>query len=271
MLWEMVMNPEKPVESSARAKTGLSKEKIARETLERYTGSSVAEFQPRVLLTNFQRYVDEFAAGADTQVTSGSAMSAAHDRQGKVSIIRFGIGSPNAALIMDLLSFLRLEAVVFVGLCGGLAPGHRVGDFFLPSAAIRDEGTSGHYLPERVPALPYFHIQRRLSLALDSRGLKYGHGIIHTTNYRFWEFDQEFRDCLIAEKAAAIDMESATLFSVAFAREVSVGALLLISDLPLSSGGIKTKDSSRSIFERYTALHLDVGREALAGIREDTG
>ena len=111
---------------------------------------------------------------------------------------------------------------------------------------------------------------RRLSLALDSRELKYLHGIIHTTNYRFWEFDQEFRDSLLAEKAEAIDMETATLYSVAFARDVRVGALLLISDLPLLRGGIKTKDSSRSIFDRYTALHLDVGRETLSRIREDS-
>lgn len=246
-----------------------NKEKIARETLERYTGSPVSEFQPLVLLTNFQRYVDEFADQAGDGHSAGSAMSAAHDKAAATSIICFGIGAPNAALIMDLLSFISPRAVVFLGLCGGLLPKHEVGDFLLPSAAIRDEGASGHYLPERVPAMPYFNIQRRLSLVLDERGLKYRHGIIHTTNYRFWEFDQEFRDCLIAEKAAAIDMESATLFSVAFARGVRAGALLLISDLPLVSGGIKTKDSSRSIFERYTGLHLEVGRETLARINED--
>jgi AMP nucleosidase len=247
-----------------------SKEKIARETLERYTGSSVGAFHPLILLTNFERYVEEFAAGTGCKTTSGSAMSAAHDGTRGISIIRFGIGSPNAALIMDLLSFIRPEAVVFLGLCGGLLAKHRVGDFFLPSAAIRDEGTSGHYLPERVPAMPYFHIQRRLSLALDGRDLKYRHGIIHTTNYRFWEFDQEFREGLIAEKAEAIDMESATLFCVGFAREVRVGALLLISDLPLDSRGIKTKDSSKSIFDHYTGLHLDVGCETLERIKNDS-
>jgi AMP nucleosidase len=247
----------------------LSRERIATETLERYTGSAAAAFQPMILLTNFQHYVDEFAARSGGDRTDGSAMSAAHDTKEKVSIIRFGIGSPNAALIMDLLSFIKPQAVVFLGLCGGLSAKHHVGDFFLPSAAIRDEGTSRHYLPERVPAMPYFHIHRRLSLALDSRKLNYRHGIIHTTNYRFWEFDQQFREGLIAEKAKAIDMECATLFSVAFAREVRVGALLLISDLPLASGGIKTKDSSQSIFDKYTSLHLEVGSEALSRIRDD--
>ncbi len=246
-----------------------SRERIATETLERYTGSPAGEFQPQVLLTNFQHYVDEFAQDSGGNSTVGSAMAAAHDRAERVSIIRFGIGSPNAALIMDLLSFIEPRAVVFLGLCGGLSTKHHVGDFFLPAAAIRDEGTSHHYLPERVPAMPYFHIHRRLSLALDGRELSYRHGIIHTTNYRFWEFDEQFRNCLVAEKAKAIDMECATLFSVAFAREVRVGALLLISDLPLVIGGIKTKDSSQSIFDRYTSLHLEVGREALARIRDD--
>jgi AMP nucleosidase len=249
--------------------TELSRERIARETLERYTGSAAAAFQPQILLTNFQHYVDQFALRSGGARTDGSAMAAAHDEKEGISIIRFGIGSPNAALIMDLLSFIEPQAVVFLGLCGGLSVKHRVGDFFLPSAAIRDEGTSRHYLPERVPAMPYFHIQRRLSLALDSRKLSYRHGIIHTTNYRFWEFDQPFREGLVAEKAKTIDMECATLFSVAFARDVRVGALLLISDLPLASGGIKTKDSSQSIFDQYTSLHLEVGSEALSHIRDD--
>ena len=255
----------------ARSENGTDpgRERIATETLERYTGSPAGEFQPQILLTNFQHYVDEFARSCGGGSTAGSAMAAAHDVAGQVSIISFGIGSPNAALIMDLLSFIEPRAVVFLGLCGGLSTKHRVGDFFLPSAAIRDEGTSRHYLAERVPAMPYFHIHRRLSLALDGRELSYRHGIIHTTNYRFWEFDQQFRDSLVAEKAKAIDMECATLFSVAFAREVRVGALLLISDLPLVSGGIKTKDSSRNIFEQYTGLHLEVGSEALACIRDD--
>lgn len=247
----------------------LSRERIATETLERYTGSPATAFQPQILLTNFQHYVNEFAQNSGGDRTIGSAMAAAHDTTERISIIRFGIGSPNAALIMDLLSFIEPQAVVFLGLCGGLSEKHHIGDFFLPSAAIRDEGTSRHYLPERVPAMPYFHIHRRLSIALDGRELSYRHGIIHTTNYRFWEFDQPFREGLIAEKAKAIDMECATLFSVAFAREVRVGALLLISDLPLTSGGIKTKDSSQSIFDQYTGLHLEVGREALARIRDD--
>ncbi len=249
--------------------TGISREKIATETLERYTGSPAEDFQPQILLTNFQHYVDEFSTRYGAARTTGSAMAAAHDTAERISIIRFGIGSPNAALIMDLLSFISPQAVVFLGLCGGLVPNYRVGDFFLPSAAIRDEGTSRHYLPERVPAMPYFDIHRRLSLALDDRKLYYRHGIIHTTNYRFWEFDQPFREGLIAEKAKAIDMECATLFSVAFAREVHVGALLLISDLPLDDGGIKTKDSSQSIFDQYTDLHQEVGREALCRIRDD--
>ncbi len=255
--------------AQAAGGTKLSRERIATETLERYTGSPAVAFQPQILLTNFQHYVDEFALHSGGHRTDGSAMAAAHDTKEKISIIRFGIGSPNAALIMDLLSFIEPRAVVFLGLCGGLSAKHRVGDFFLPSAAIRDEGTSGHYLPERVPAMPYFHIQRRLSLALDSRELSYRHGIIHTTNYRFWEFDEQFREGLIAEKARTIDMECATLFSVAFAREVHAGALLLISDLPLASDGIKTKDSSQSIFDKYTSLHLEVGSETLCHIRDD--
>lgn len=249
----------------------LQRKKIALETLHRYTGSAPELFQPWVLLTNFYHYVSTFANGEGRTKHQGSAMWVVHDPALQVSLVCFGIGSPNAALIVDLLSAMEPRAVVFLGMCGGLSEKHRVGDFLLPTAAIRDDGTSHHYLPERVPALPYFLIQRYLSLELDRRKLNYRHGIIHTTNYRFWEFDGQFREILIAERARAIDMETATVFTVGFALRLRVGALLLISDLPLTAQGIKTRRSSRSVFEKFTDIHLDIGISSLVKMRMDSG
>lgn len=249
----------------------VQKKRIALETLHRYTGSDPELFQPWVLLTNFYHYVNRFAKGEGRTKHQGSAMWVVHDPVRKVSLVCFGIGSPNAALIVDLLSVLEPRAVVFLGMCGGLSDKHRVGDFLLPTAAIRDDGTSHHYLPERVPALPYFLIQRYLSLELDRRELKYRHGIIHTTNYRFWEFDGRFREILISERARAIDMETATVFAVGFSLRLRVGALLLISDLPLTAKGIKTRRSSRSVFEKFTDIHLDIGISSLVKMRTESG
>lgn len=249
----------------------VRKKHIALETLERYTGSAPDRFQPYILLTNFQLYTERFAAGDRKSSHRGSAMSAVHDPAAGISMVCFGIGSPNAALIVDVLSAVEPKAMLFLGMCGGLSEKHRVGDFFLPTAAIRDDGASHHYLPERVPALPYFQIQRHLSLELDRRGLTCRHGIIHTTSYRFWEFDGAFRETLIAERARAIDMETATVFAVGFALDLRVGALLLISDLPLTVEGIKTRRSSRAVFDKFTDLHLETGIQALTRMQQDSG
>ncbi len=251
--------------------TRFRKLQIARETLERYTGSAPDLFQPYVLLTNFQLYTERFAVGERRSSHRGSAMSAVHDPSAGISLVCFGIGSPNAALIVDVLSSIQPRAILFLGLCGGLSEKHRVGDFFLPTAAIRDDGTSHHYLPERVPALPYFLIQRYLSLELDRRSLTCRHGIIHTTGYRFWEFDQSFREMLLAERARAIDMETAAVFAVGFALGLRVGALLLISDLPLTEEGIKTRRSSRAVFDKFMDIHLDVGLSSLLQMKKESG
>ena len=83
-----------------------------------------------------------------------------------MTIINFGMGSPNAATVMDLLSAIGPKAVLFLGKCGGLKKKNKLGDFILPIAAIRSEGTSNDYLPAEVPALPAFNLQRAVSTAI---------------------------------------------------------------------------------------------------------
>lgn len=243
-----------------------AKWKIARDMLERYTGTAPEAFQKQIILTNFNYYMERFESHYGDKRTTGSAMSAVHSERMGVSIINFSIGAPNAALIIELLATAEPKAVLFLGICGGLHPSLEIGDFILPTAAIRDEGASTHFMPPRVPALPTFKIQKFVSQIIVEKEHDYRTGVIHTTDYRFWEFDEKFKAALYEERALAIEMETATLFSVGFASKVPIGALLLVSDLPLKKGGIKTKASATRVFRDFTDLHLEVGIQAMSEI-----
>jgi AMP nucleosidase len=234
--------------------------------LERYTGSPTEHFRKQIILTNFDYYLQRFHALCGDEKTTGSAMSVIHSKSADVSIVDFSIGSPTAALIIELLAVIEPKAVLLLGMCGGLHRSLKVGDFILPTAAIRDEGSSHHFMPVQVPALPTFKIQKFVSDIIVEKGFDYRTGVVHTTDYRFWEFDERFKAQLYEERALAIEMESATLFVAGFASKVPIGALLLVSDLPLRRGGIKTKKSAKAVFRKFTDLHLEIGIKSMSEI-----
>ena len=242
----------------------LRPDNYARHTLERYTGSTVEEFGSRIILCNFHRYIKDFSDMYSLDIQS-NYWSVVHDPEKDVSIINHGVGSPNAGIIMHCLSFLdNINCVLMLGMCGGIDDSLEVGDLLIPTASIRDEGTSSHYLPQNVPAQPTFGINRiseeviKKELDIIARS-----GIMLTTDYRMWEFDTEFIDYIIKHRIMAIDMEIATLFAVGYAMNVPTGALMLVSDLPLRKGGIKSKDSASEIFHTYTKQHLNMGIKIL--------
>jgi AMP nucleosidase len=256
------------IPNNNRIYTNPKKHKIAQDILERYTGSSLGMFRKQIILTNFEYYLERFHKLCGDERTRGSAMGAVHSRKADVSIINFSIGSPTAALIIEVLSVLDPKAVLFLGMTGGLHRSLKLGDFILPTAAIRDEGASHHFMPPQVPALPTFKIQKFVSEIIVEKGLDYRTGVVHTTDYRFWEFDDKFKAQLYEEHALVIDMETATLFVAGFACKVPIGALLLVSDLPLKRGGIKTKKSAKAVFSQFTDLHLEIGMKSMSEIAE---
>ncbi|MEZ5315521.1 MAG: AMP nucleosidase [Chlamydiales bacterium] len=233
---------------------------IARDTLERYSGSEIDRFGSYLLITNFHRYIRTFAETYQVPLMEGSMFTAAHAPEHNISIIDFKLGSAAAALIVDLCSFLpRVKSALMLGMCGGLRRHYHVGDYFIPLAAIRGDGTSDFYFPPEVPALGNFLMQKAATDILDEDRAPYHIGITHTTNIRFWEFNEAFKAQLIQTKAQAIEMECATLFAAGYRRKLPLGALLLISDLPLIRDGIKTKQSAKHIFDTYTSDHLEKG------------
>ncbi len=245
-----------------------TKEDIVENWLPRYTGRSLNDFTKHILLTNFQYYVELFAEwhnvpiiGEDSNMPNASADG--------ITIINFGMGSPNAATIMDLLTAINPNAVLFLGKCGGLKRKNQLGDLILPIAAIRKEGTSNDYLPPEVPALPAFSLQRAVSTTIRDNARDYWTGTVYTTNRRVWEFDDNFKEYLESTRAMAVDMETATLFTVGFANGIPCGALLLVSDQPMISAGIKTSSSDRKVTKEYVEQHIQIGIDSLKEIIND--
>jgi AMP nucleosidase len=164
---------------------------------------------------------------------------------------------------MDLLSAINPKAVLFLGKCGGLKKKNNIGDLILPIAAIRGEGTSNDYLPPEVPALPSFSLQKAISYTIRLKQLDYWTGTVYTTNRRVWEHDEKFKDYLRVLRAMAIDMETATIFTVGFFNEIPTGALLLVTDQPMIAEGIKTELSDKAVTENFVNQHLLIGIDAL--------
>ncbi|MBQ8097965.1 MAG: AMP nucleosidase [Bacteroidaceae bacterium] len=243
----------------------ISKQEITGNWLVRYTGLELSEISPYILLTNFNNYVDLFCdisgvptAGYEHNMRSANARG--------ITMINFGIGSPNAALMMDLLSAVRPKACLFLGKCGGISPKTQLGDFILPLAAVRGEGTSNDYFPPEVPSMPAFVLERAVSTVLRDNHLDYWTGSVYTTNRRVWEHDEKFKEYLLTTRAMAVDMECATLFSVGFYNHIPIGALLLVSDNPMKPEGVKTLQSDRQVTKEYARRHVQLGIQSLQTI-----
>ncbi|HNW69355.1 MAG TPA: AMP nucleosidase [Bacteroidales bacterium] len=239
-----------------------TKGEIVEDWLPRYTGTELSDFGEYILLTNFSHYLELFAKWNKVSIQGeNKAMPSA--TANNITLVNFGMGSANAATIMDLLSAVSPKAALFLGKCGGLKRKNKLGDLILPIAAIRGEGTSNDYFPPEVPALPAFNLQKAVSTTVRDLGQDYWTGTVYTTNRRVWEHDEDFKEYLRKIRAMAIDMETATLFSVGFANQIPIGALLLVSDQPMISEGIKTQKSDKKVTKKYADLHLKIGIESL--------
>lgn len=239
-----------------------TKEEIVRDWLPRYTGRSLDQFGSYILLTNFHQYVKMFAErynvpieGTDKPMQTATAEN--------ITIINFGMGSAMAATVMDLLSAISPKAALFLGKCGALKEQNKIGDLLLPIAAIRGEGTSNDYFPAEIPALPSFRLQKAVSATITKYGRDYWTGTVYTTNRRVWEHDEDFKNYLRKTRALGIDMETATVFIVGFANKIPRGALLLVSDNPMTPDGVKTSASDKLVSANFVEEHLNIGIDSL--------
>lgn len=245
-----------------------TKQDIVKNWLSRYTKRPLEDFTKYILLTNFNRYIEIFAEHYHVPIIGKDANMPNASADG-ITIINFGMGSANAATIMDLLSAIHPKAVLFLGKCGGLKQNNSVGDYILPIAAIRGEGTSNDYYPPEVPSLPAFSLLRAASANIRDHGKDYWTGTVYTTNRRVWEHQKDFKEYLLSIRAIGVDMETATLFTVGFANHISTGAVLLVSDQPMISEGIKTEKSDELVTQNFVNEHVYIGIKTLKTIIEN--
>ncbi|MEY3920795.1 MAG: hypothetical protein RL634_556, partial [Bacteroidota bacterium] len=225
-------------------------------------GRKLEDFGPYILLTNFSNYVELFAKWNKVEILGKDKPMQSATADG-ITIINFGMGSPTAATVMDLLTAIEPKAVLFLGKCGGLKKRNSIGDLILPIAAIRGEGTSNDYFPAEVPALPAFALQKAISTTIRDHKLDYWTGTVYTTNRRVWEHDLDFKEYLQKIRAYAIDMETATIFSVGFYNKIPTGAILMVSDQPMIPEGVKTEESDKKVTANYVETHVQLGIESL--------
>lgn len=242
-----------------------TKKEIVENWLPRYTGRPLEDFTPYILLTNFSQYVEMFAQKYGVEVVGRDKPMTTVVADG-ITLINFGMGSPMAATVMDLLSAIHPKAVLFLGKCGGLKKKSIIGDLILPIAGIRGEGTSNDYFPSEVPALPSFALQKAISTTIRDYEMDYWTGTVYTTNRRVWEHDEEFKDYLTKIRAIGIDMETATIFTTGFANEIPAGALLLVSDQPMIPEGVKTAESDIKVSATFVNNHINIGIDSLKQI-----
>ena len=261
---ELVKKPKKVREVNSPVKSGMkSKAEIVKNWLPRYTGRPLEEFGEYILLTNFSNYLQMFSEWHDNAPIMGLQKPMQSVTADGITIINFGMGSPLAATMMDLLSAISPKAVLFLGKCGGLKKKNQLGDLILPIAAIRGEGTSNDYLPAEVPALPAFALQKAISTTIRDHSRDYWTGTCYTTNRRVWEHDKDFKKYLKTLRAMAVDMETATIFTTGFANKIPTGALLLVSDQPMIPEGVKTAESDSAVTTNFVETHLKIGIDSL--------
>lgn len=261
---DIVEKAKKVKEVESPIRRGLkTKDAIVANWLPRYTGRPLDQFGQYIILTNFSKYIQLFSQWNDDAPVMGLDKPMQSVTAGNITIINFGMGSPVAATVMDLLTAIKPKAVIFLGKCGGLKKKNNVGDLILPIAAIRGEGTSDDYMPAEVPALPSFALQKAISTTIRDMALDYWTGTCYTTNRRVWEHDKEFKAYLKKLRAMAVDMETATVFVTGFANKIPTGALLLVSDQPMIPEGVKTSESDSKVTEGYVETHLKIGIESL--------
>ncbi len=258
------VKPKKNKEVESPVKPGLkNKEDIVTNWLPRYTGRPLADFTDFIILTNFSRYVNLFSEWHDNAPIVGLDKPMQSVSANGITLINFGMGSPMAATMMDLLTAIKPKAVLFLGKCGGLKKKNDIGHLILPIAAIRGEGTSNDYFPPEVPALPSFALQKAISTTIRDHSRDYWTGTVYTTNRRVWEHDKVFKKYLKGLRAMAVDMETATIFTTGFANKIPTGALLLVSDQPMIPEGVKTAESDSKVTEQYVETHLRIGIDSL--------
>jgi len=152
------------------------------------------------------------------------------DTNDKVAVIgRFGIGAPVVTTLVEELIAFGVKQFISIGTAGTLQKELNIGDLVVCEKAIRDEGTSYHYLKPSKYAYASKVLTEKIKKFLNTSGQKY---IVGTS----WTIDAPYRETIAEarqyqnEGVATVEMEAAALFAVAKYRRVKMGAIFTVSD-----------------------------------------
>ncbi|WP_433034473.1 AMP nucleosidase [Actinomycetospora sp. CA-053990] len=240
-----------------------------------YTGTPAAAFQRHVLFTNYAMHVEAFLErfpDADRPARDGTQMPAYHHRTEAgdgVSLVNIGVGPANAKTATDHIAVLRPDTMIMIGHCGGLRNHQQKGDFVLATGYQRADHVLDEVLPLDVPVVPNHRLNTFLLDALAAAGRPYRLGIVHTTDNRDWEFNQQAAlRAMRLSRSVAVDMESATIATNGFRYRVPHATLLCVSDKPLH-GSPKLAAGAQEFYEASKRHHLDLALTALESVRRE--
>jgi len=146
-----------------------------------------------------------------------------------ISIRQLPIGAPMAVHIFEMLITSGARTFIVAGIAGSLTPDIPIGGIVIPTGALREEGTSYHYLPPNVEAMPDAELTEGLVMAAEARGITPGVGRVWTTDAIFREMGWKVRQ-YGAAGILAVEMELSALLAVAQVRDVRLAAVFAISD-----------------------------------------
>ena len=170
----------------------------------------------------------------------------------------FGIGAPALAAFLEEMIALGARRFIGVGTAGGLREGMKAGDFVLCSGAIRDEGTSHHYLRPSLSVAPSEALNLKLRHQFKRLRVPYSEGGTWTTDAPYRETPQEVRHYR-SLGVATVEMEAAALFAVAKYRGAQAAAVFSISDVLSDTGWNPQFCSSKTKAGFNILLNLAIG------------
>jgi uridine phosphorylase len=149
---------------------------------------------------------------------------------GRVALAgRFGVGAPAAAVMLEELIAYGVKRFISIGTAGSLVLDLPPGSLLLCESALRDEGTSYHYVPDGGLAYPAEGLTGLLGAALEGRGLRFRRGPTWTTDAIYRETPEEV-SLHRGKGALVVEMEAAALFTVARFRGAEIAACFSVSD-----------------------------------------
>src|SRR5262245_37866019 len=138
-------------------------------------------------------------------------------------------GAPATVATLETAIALGARRVLFLGICGSLQPDLRIGDFVLADHAIREEGTSYHYLPAEAPAEPSPALLDLAAARLLDAGVPYRCGTIWTTDAPYRETHTKVRR-LASQGVLGVEMETSAVYALARFRGVDALSFQVVSD-----------------------------------------